>query len=62
MFNFLTKVLNYNEREITRLRKKVDEINSLEDKARDLKDEEFPEETNRLKKQIADGEKTLDDK
>jgi preprotein translocase subunit SecA len=61
MFNFITRILNYNEREIARLRKKVDEINNLEDKARDLKDSQFAEETKKLKKQIAASEKTLDE-
>src|SRR3990172_18310 len=34
MFNIFKKFFDYNEREIGRLRKKVEEINSLEDKAR----------------------------
>ena len=61
MFDFFKKYFDYNERELARLRKRVDEINALEDRARDLKDEQFRVETATMKKQIAEGEKTLDE-
>ncbi len=50
MLNFLTKFFDYNEREINRLKKQVEEINTLEDKTRSLKDSDFPNETEKLKK------------
>jgi len=55
MFNFLTKFFDYNQREISRLSKEVEEINKLEDKARVLKDNDFSKETNKLK-EIVDGD------
>lgn len=61
MLNFITKYFDYNLREVGRIRKKVEEINSFEDKVRHLKDEDFPLETEKLKKQIQSGEKTLDE-
>jgi len=60
MLNFLTKFFNYNQREINRLKKKVDEINKLEDKTRDLKDEDFSQETKKLKELVQSGKKSLD--
>ena len=50
MFNIFKNFLNYNQREISRLQKKVDEINKLEDKTRNLKDTEFITETKKLQK------------
>ncbi|MFS8159260.1 MAG: preprotein translocase subunit SecA, partial [Candidatus Roizmanbacteria bacterium] len=61
MFNPFKKLFDYNGREIHRLSKIVDEINALEDKARDLSDSDFPKETEKLKKQIQSGKKSLDD-
>ncbi|MCX7881457.1 MAG: preprotein translocase subunit SecA [Patescibacteria group bacterium] len=61
MFNFLKKLFNYNEKELSRLKKKVEEINLLEDKVRRLKNEDFPKETLKLKEKIIAGEKKLDD-
>jgi len=60
MFNFITKFFDYNLREIEKIKIKVEEINSLEDKARKLKDSEFKTETLKLKEQIQSGEKKLD--
>ena len=37
MFNVFKNFFDYNQREINRLQKKVDEINKLEEKTRDLK-------------------------
>lgn len=56
MFNFFKKIFDYNERELNRLRKKVEEINQLEDQARKLKDKEFIKETLKIKEKIAAGE------
>ena len=41
MFNLFKNFFDYNQREINRLRKKVEEINLLEDKTRNLKDGDF---------------------
>lgn len=59
MLNLFKNFFNYNKREIERLQKKVEEINKLEDKARSLKDDQFPIETKKLKelvKKDKDGE------
>jgi len=61
MFGIFKKYFDYNQKEINRLQKKVDEINALEDVVRDLKDEEFAKKTSELKKQIKSKEKTLDE-
>ncbi|MBI2051628.1 preprotein translocase subunit SecA [Candidatus Roizmanbacteria bacterium] len=60
MLGLFKKFLDYNERELARLRKRVDEINGLEDKARKLKDAQFAKETEGLKSQIQSGKKSLD--
>ena len=52
MFNIFKSFFDYNQKEINRLQKKVDEINKLEDKARDLKDSQFVIETKKLQKII----------
>ena len=61
MLGFLKKLFDYNEREVARIRGKVEEINKLEDKARVLKDSDFSRETKKLKEQIQSGQKTLDE-
>lgn len=61
MLGFLKKFFDYNQREIKRLRKKVVEINALEDKARVLKEEDFKKETEKFKNQIQSGQKSLDE-
>lgn len=61
MFKFLKSFLDYNEKELNRIRKKLEEINHLEDEVRNLSDKDFPEETVKLKKLIQSAEKTLDD-
>lgn len=61
MLNFLTKFFDYNQREINRLLKRVEEINKLEDKTRVLKDEDFLKETIRLKKTISGDTTKLDE-
>ncbi len=61
MLKFLKNFLDYNERELNRIRRKLEDINRLEDEARKLPDKDFPQETAKLKKQIQSGEKTLDE-
>ncbi|NMB84459.1 preprotein translocase subunit SecA [Candidatus Roizmanbacteria bacterium] len=61
MFNLFKRFFDYNERHINRLKKKVDEINLLEDRARKLKDSDFKKETASLRKDIQSEKKTLDE-
>jgi len=61
MFGFIKKLFDYNQREIDRLNKKVQEINQLEETIRHLQDSDFTKETEKLKSQIQKGEKTLDE-
>ena len=59
--NFFKNIFNFNKREIDTLRVVVEKINAIEDVVRDLKDSDFPKETNKLKTQIQSGEKKLDE-
>ena len=59
MFKFFKKFFDYNEKELARLRKKVEEVNTLEDKARKLKEEEFKKETEKLKQSAESSENKL---
>jgi len=59
VFNFLKKLFNYNEKQLSLLRKKVIEINSLEDQVRKLKDSDFVKETKKLKEKIAGKKENL---
>jgi len=61
MFNIFKNFLNYNQREINRLSKKVVEINKLEDKARNLKNNEFAIETKELQKTIQADESKINE-
>ncbi|MFA6532877.1 MAG: preprotein translocase subunit SecA [Patescibacteria group bacterium] len=61
MFNIFKNFLNYNQREINRLAKKVDEINKLEDKARKLKDSDFASETKKFQKIIQADENKIEE-
>jgi preprotein translocase subunit SecA len=61
MFNLFKSFFNYNQREINRLQKKVDEINQLEDKARVLKDEQFVKETQKLRETLQSDENKIDE-
>ncbi len=60
MFNFLTKLINSNEKEINRIRTIVAKINVMEEETSRLKDGQFIEKTAEFKKRLAEGE-TLDD-
>lgn len=61
MLGFFKRIIDLNEKNLFRYRKLVDQINALEDKARDLKDEDFAAETARFKEQLSSGEKKLDE-
>lgn len=52
MLNFISKFLDSNEKEIKKSRLVVEQINSLEKKIEKLSDEDFPKETEKLKKKI----------
>ena len=54
MFKFLTKFLDFNQKEVDRLQKTVDEINSFERKIKKLKTEDFVKKTAEFKKRIKD--------
>lgn len=57
MLGFFKSLLDFNEKQLSGYRKVVEQINELEDKARDLKDSDFPKETARLKEELANGKK-----
>ncbi|QQG44763.1 MAG: preprotein translocase subunit SecA [Candidatus Roizmanbacteria bacterium] len=61
MLNIFKNFFDYNAQEVNRLKKKVYEINALEDKTRNLKDEDFKKETEKLKKNISSQKQTLDE-
>src|SRR3989304_1016425 len=56
MFNIFSKLLDVNQKEITRLTKVVDKINSFSDKAKKLKDADFVKKTNEFKERLSKGE------
>jgi len=60
MFSFLDSILNPNKIEIDKIKKIVTTVNSLEDWAKGLKDDEFKPEIAQIKEELK-GEKTLDD-
>lgn len=60
MFEFITKLFDYNLKQINRYKKIVVQINALEDEVRKLADTDFPIKTDELRQQVKDG-KTLDD-
>jgi preprotein translocase subunit SecA len=60
MFSFLDPILNPNKIEVEKLRKIVATINSLEDKVKDMKDDEFIPEIAQIKEELKGG-KTIDD-
>ncbi|OGK20685.1 preprotein translocase subunit SecA [Candidatus Roizmanbacteria bacterium RIFCSPHIGHO2_02_FULL_37_13b] len=61
MLNIFSKFLDFNQREVNKLKIKVDEINKFEDKVRNLKTEDFKVQTDKLRHQIRSGEKTIDE-
>ncbi len=56
MLNVLSKFFDSNEKEINKLKPIIAEINLLEEKAKKIKDSDFPKKTKEFKKRIADGE------
>ena len=58
--NFLKNILDDNEKEVKRYRKRVDAINVLESKYEQLKPEDFPRQTEEFRKRLRDGA-SLDD-
>lgn len=55
MLSFFTKYFDYNQKELNRIQKIVDQVNELEPKAQKLADTDFPKETKRLKEEVASG-------
>src|SRR3989344_275981 len=60
MISFLKSFFDYNQRELNRMGAIVAEINGLTDRARKLKDADFPKETAKLRAKIKSGS-TLDE-
>ncbi len=55
MFNFITKLFDYNEKQLKRLGSIVDEINGYEEEIESLSDSELRSRTKRFKEQIKAG-------
>jgi len=60
VFNLLKNLFNYNEKELKRIAKIVEQVNALEAKISELSDEELKAKTPEFKERLAKGE-TLDD-
>ena len=60
MLNIFSKLLDLNAREVDRLKKIVEKINSFEPKTKKLKDKDFAKKTEEFKKRLEKGE-TLED-
>lgn len=56
MFNIFTSVFDLNKKEVDRLQKVVDEINSYEGKLKSLKTEKLKDKTGEFKKRVEKGE------
>ena len=62
MLNVFSKIFGTrNDREVKQYRKKAQEITALEDKYKNLSDEELQTEFNKLKKLVQEEKKSLDD-
>ncbi|NTU73592.1 preprotein translocase subunit SecA [Candidatus Roizmanbacteria bacterium] len=61
MLSFLRKFVDFNAHELSRINQTVVVINRLEDKARKLKDEQFKNETEKLKAAIQGEKQPLDE-
>ncbi len=57
---FLNKFFDSNEKEITRLKPLVDQINTFEEEAKKLKDKDFPKKTQELKERLQNGETIIE--
>lgn len=60
MLNIFSKFLDLNKRELDRLQKTVDAVNSFDSKVKKLKDKDFSKKTDEFKKRLKKGE-TLED-
>lgn len=60
MLQLLKRFVDFNEKQLHRYRVIVDQINVLEDQVRELKDTEFPTETQKLQEELQSGTKTID--
>src|SRR5690349_16156293 len=60
MFKFLSKFLDNNEKEITKLKEIVERVNALEEETKKLKDRDFVTKTAQLKERLSNGQ-TLND-
>lgn len=60
MFKFFSKILDSNEKVLSRLKPLLEKVNSLEKEIKTLKDEQFKEKTAEFKIRLSKGE-TLDD-
>ncbi len=56
MLNVITKFFDSNEKEVKKLEPIIEEINSLEEKTKKLKDSDFPKKTAELKERVEEGE------
>ena len=56
MLNVLTKYFDSNEKEIKKIEPIIEEINSLEQKTKKLKDSDFPKKTKEFKERVEEGE------
>src|SRR3989338_389066 len=61
MLNIFSKFLDFNRREVNKLKEKVEEINKLEDSVRNLKLEDFKKRTDQLRHILKSGEITIDE-
>ncbi len=59
MLNIFSNILDINKRELSRLEKLVNEVNSFEKKVKKLKDSEFAKKTQEFKKRFKDGEELM---
>ncbi|KKR51802.1 MAG: Preprotein translocase subunit SecA, partial [Parcubacteria group bacterium GW2011_GWE1_40_20] len=60
MLNIFSKILDVNAREVDRIKKIVDQVNSFEPKVKKLKDEDFTKKTEEFKKRLEKGESLSD--
>ncbi|MCX7996446.1 MAG: preprotein translocase subunit SecA [Patescibacteria group bacterium] len=60
MLRFIRNLLDYNEQQLQNYRKQLAVINSLEEKARNLADADFPRETQKLREVVQSQEQKLD--
>ncbi len=60
MLKLFNRLLDFNEKELNKLRPLVEKINSLEPKMKKLKDKDFPKKTESFKQRLSKGE-ALDD-